>query len=147
MPPRFESRVPRDEGRRRHECVRLKVFFGGAPGRVLDLWKSGEVELLVTEDVFAEYVDVLRRLTARYPNVDPDPIVGLVAEKGLFVQPAVLPESVSVDPDDDKFIAAAIGGRGKVIVSGDKHLLDVSGHRGVRVLKPADFASEVGSQR
>jgi len=123
------------------------VFFGGVPGCVLELWKGGEAELLMTEEILAEYVDVLHRLAARYPSIDPKPIVELVARKGFFVQPAPLARQLCVDPDDDKFSAAAIGGQGKVIVSGDKHLLDLSGHKGVRVLKPADFASEFGPRR
>jgi len=43
------------------------------------------------------------------------------------------------DPDDDKFIACALASKSKLIVSGDKHLLKVSGFRGVRILKPRDF--------
>ena len=120
------------------------IFFGGVPGLVLDLWKAGDVELVVTEAILSEYEDVLRRLAERYPEVDPDPILGLVTKKGFFVQAARLAVSVCADPDDDKFIAGALGGQAKVIVSGDRPLLDVSGHQGVRVLKPADFAAEFG---
>lgn len=123
------------------------VFFGGVPGLVLELWKVGDVELVMTEAILSEYEDVLRRLGARYPGVDPDPIVGLVVKKAIFVQAARLPAPVCADAGDDKFIAGAIGGRAKVIVSGDKYLLEVSGHKGVRVLKPADFAEEFGPAR
>ena len=46
---------------------------------------------------------------------------------------------VVLGPDDDKFIAAAIDTRTKIIVSGDKHLLRVSGYQGVSVLTPRQF--------
>lgn len=99
----------------------------------------------MTEAILSEYEDVLRRLATRYPGVDPDPIVGLVAKKAIFVRAAPISRAVCSDADDDKFIAGAIGGQAKVIVSGDRHLLGVSGHQGVRVLKPADFAAEFGT--
>jgi putative PIN family toxin of toxin-antitoxin system len=117
------------------------VFFGGVPGRILDFWKRGQMDLLMSEQILSEYVDVLRRLAARYPRVDPDPIVSLVVKRGVFIQPSNLSERVCVDPDDDKFIAAAIGGNATVVISGDQHLVAVSGVRGVEVMRPADFAA------
>jgi predicted nucleic acid-binding protein len=53
-----------------------------------------------------------------------------------------LPEPVCLDPDDDKFIACAVSSNTHIIVSGDKHLLQVSGCNGVRVLKPRQFVDE-----
>ena len=41
-----------------------------------------------------------------------------------------LREPVCDDPDDDKFLACALASGAKVIVSGDKHLLKVSGYHG-----------------
>lgn len=112
---------------------------------VPELWKRGDVEPVMTEAVLSEYEDVLCRLAARYPGVDPDPIVGLVAKQAILVRAARSSHAVCSEPDDDKFIAGAIGGQAKIIVSGDKRLLDISGHKGVHVLKPADFAAEFGT--
>jgi predicted nucleic acid-binding protein len=33
----------------------------------------------------------------------------------------------------------AIAGNSKIIISGDKHLLKVSGYQGIKVLKPREF--------
>ncbi len=46
---------------------------------------------------------------------------------------------VKADPDDDKYLAAALEGRASFVVSGDRHLLDVGAHDGVRVVSPRDF--------
>jgi predicted nucleic acid-binding protein len=53
-----------------------------------------------------------------------------------------LPEPVSEDPDDDKFLACALAGDSTTIVSGDSGLLKVSGYRGINVLTPKAFVSE-----
>jgi predicted nucleic acid-binding protein len=50
-----------------------------------------------------------------------------------------LPQPVREDPSDDKFLSAAIETRAKIIVSGDKHLLKVSGYQGLSVLSPRQF--------
>ena len=63
----------------------------------------------------------------------------MVAAKAEMCPAQSLPAPVCVDPDDDKFIACALAGKIKVIVSGDKHLLQVSGYRDISVLKPREF--------
>ena len=45
---------------------------------------------------------------------------------------------VSADPADDVFLAAAISSGTRLIVSGDRHLLDVSGWQGIEVVKPRE---------
>jgi predicted nucleic acid-binding protein len=54
-----------------------------------------------------------------------------------------LPEQVSRDPEDDKFIACALAGDCKCIVSGDKDLLEVSGYQGVKIVAPREFLESV----
>ena len=52
-----------------------------------------------------------------------------------------LPEPVTGDPADEIFLAAAAAAGAGLIVSGDHHLLAVSGWRSVTVLKPRQFAT------
>lgn len=46
---------------------------------------------------------------------------------------------MSKDPDDDKYIAAAIEGRASFVVSGDPDLLDIKDHEGIRIVNPRAF--------
>jgi predicted nucleic acid-binding protein len=46
---------------------------------------------------------------------------------------------VCVDPDDDKFIAAALASKARLIVNGDKHLLNVNGYAEIDIIRPGDF--------
>ena len=71
--------------------------------------------------------------------VDLRPILELVIVKAKLFPSQNLSEPVSADPDDDKFFACALASKSQMIVSGDKHLLKVSGYRGVRVLRPREF--------
>ena len=56
-----------------------------------------------------------------------------------MVNPPPFDAPVSEDPDDDKFLAAALAGHPRLVVSGDKHLLRVSGWQGIEVLKARPF--------
>lgn len=79
-----------------------------------------------------------------------DEIRARVAHLGLL---AVLAEGeaggriVEADPDDDKYVAAALHGQASFLVSGDRHLLDLEDSRGVRILKPREFLDVLSSAR
>jgi putative PIN family toxin of toxin-antitoxin system len=116
------------------------VFFTGPPFRILEAWRDGKVQLAVSEEILDEYQRVGEALAEQFPTVDLTPIIDLVIVTAKLFPSMKLPEPVCVDPDDDKFLACALAGKCKVIVSGDKHLLKVSGYRGIRVMKPREFA-------
>jgi uncharacterized protein len=61
-----------------------------------------------------------------------------------LVEDGPLPQPVSQDPDDDKYLHAAVVGRASVIVSGDKHLLELGDYQGVRIVTPRGFLGMVG---
>lgn len=46
---------------------------------------------------------------------------------------------VSKDPDDDKYIAAALEGRAQFVVGGDSDLLNLQEYEGVRMVSPRMF--------
>lgn len=66
-------------------------------------------------------------------------LLELIIVEAEMIQAVRLDEKVCVDPDDDKFIACALASGSKMIISGDKHLLDVNGYRDIEILKPRPF--------
>ena len=115
------------------------VFFSGIPGKILEAWRDGELTLVTSPKVLEEYRRVGDYLKARHQGVDLQPFLSLAATAGLVIEGIDLPDQVCEDPDDDKFLACAVASGSKVVVSGDKHLLRVSGWQGVEVLTPRSF--------
>lgn len=54
------------------------------------------------------------------------------------------PPGVCEDPDDDKYIAAALGGRATFVVTGDRKLLALKEHEGIRIVTPREFLDLLG---
>ena len=115
------------------------VFFSGPPYKILEAWRDGKVQLVVSREILQEYQRVLETLGEEFPGVDVSGILELLTVKSELTAAPALPEAVCVDPDDDKFLACAVASKVKHIISGDKHLLKVSGFRGVEVVKPMKF--------
>jgi len=115
------------------------IFFSGPPSRILEAWRDDNVQMAISPDIFHEYQRIGSELSKQFPIVDLNSILGLVIIHAVMFPSPKLPEPVCEDPDDDKFIACAITSKSNVIVSGDKHLLKVSGFRGINILKPREF--------
>ena len=115
------------------------VFFSGPPYQILKAWRDGRLQLAISEEILDEYQRVGETLASKFPGIHLEPILELVTLKAKIFPSQRLPSPLCDDPDDDKFLACALAGKCRIIVSGDKHLLKVSGFRGIQVLKPRDF--------
>ena len=114
------------------------IFFGGPPRAVLDAWAEGRFELLASPSIFDEYVRTCDRLSASHQGLEYHSVLATIIGRGQLVPDPAASVSITDDPDDDKFMLCARA-NGAIIVSGDKHLLDVSGWEGVRVMRPHEF--------
>lgn len=122
------------------------IYFSGLPGKILQAWRSQKLQLAVSTEILEEYLNVAERLAIRYVNVEYEGILGLIVQNAELVQSTELPEPVSEDPDDDKFLACALASSTYIIVSGDNDLLKVSGYCGIQVITPKTFVIELLDQ-
>lgn len=121
------------------------AFFGGPPRDIVDAWISGHLQVVLSPTIFDEYLRVCERLAARYPGTDFQPLLTAVLAHGVLVADSQDESPISEDPDDDKFMRCALVA-GAIVVSGDRHLLDVDGWQGVQVMKPADLLDQLPTQ-
>jgi uncharacterized protein len=115
------------------------VFFSGPPYRILKAWRDGKLELVISSDILDEYSRIATILAEQFPPVNLQEILEFVEKEADFYDAPALSEHVCDDSNDDKFLACALASETEIIVSGDKHLLRVSGYRDIEVLKPKAF--------
>jgi putative PIN family toxin of toxin-antitoxin system len=119
--------------------VLVSAILGGTSGRVLDLWRAGKFELVLTVEVVKEYFEVLKRPKFKLPPEVTASIGAFLYRKGIFVTPEEKILAITDDPKDNKFLEAAVAGEAEVLVSGDHHLLSLSTFRSVRILSINQF--------
>jgi len=118
------------------------IFFTGPPYQILRAWHEARLHLCVSAEILQEYVEVAERLASQFPPIDLQRILALLAAEAHVFRASPLPGPVSEDPDDDKFFACAIAAGSRLIVSGDRHLLRVSGYERIEVMRPRSFVDE-----
>lgn len=111
------------------------LLFRSETAQMHKAWRADRFRLAVSPDIIAEYARVLA-----YPRFGLEP-----GEPDALVANEVLPfcdlfevgpgPAVCRDPDDDKFLHCAAAAHANAVVSGDDHLLSVTGrYRGITVL-------------
>ena len=115
------------------------IFFSGPPYQILKAWQEGKIQIAVSKEILNEYHRVAEELSEKFPDVEISQILELLTIHSEMVNTQGLEVSVCEDPDDNMFISCALGSKSKVIVSGDKHLLKISGYQEIEVLKPRVF--------
>ena len=129
--------------------VSAAIRPGGPPGRIIERFLGDNGFTLVLSEAIVQ--EVLRALdypkVRRYVRRDLDAALwfeDLVVLAELVTGPAQV-AGVSDDPDDDKYLAAAVAGRASFVVTGDPHLLTVKEYEGVRIITPRSFLDVLGT--
>ena len=116
----------------------------GPPGQILKLFiKEKAFELILSNEILEEirrsiyYPKVRKHIQATNHEIE----LGLASLELLADSvEAQLPEPVVLqDPDDDKYLAAAIEGCAEYVVSGDDHLLQLGEYEGIKIVTPRAF--------
>jgi putative PIN family toxin of toxin-antitoxin system len=115
------------------------IFFSGPPSQILKAWQNSRLQIVLSQEILNEYQRVAESLVAKFPTIDILPIIELMTIHGQLIDVEGFDVSVCDDPDDNNFMECAIASNSKIIISGDKHLLKVSGYQGIKVLKPREF--------
>jgi putative PIN family toxin of toxin-antitoxin system len=105
------------------------------------------VEKAITKAQLIATTETLRELIEKLLLPKFDRYVRRERREALLQRVASVVEIVEVlqavrasrDPNDDKFLEAAVNGRANVLVSGDHDLLDLNPFRGIAIVTPADY--------
>lgn len=101
---------------------------------LLEAVRQGRAVLLWSEDTQGEVMRILKK--ARPPAAFKELVESVfVPEYKVKSTPDI---NLSEDPADNKFLAAAVGGGADVIVSNDKHLLELEEVKGIPIVRPGE---------
>jgi putative PIN family toxin of toxin-antitoxin system len=128
--------------------VSAAISPAGPPRQILSAWLKERFELIASPALLEELVDVLARPKFRRfitTSVAAEFIDGLATDAIVVADPPEPPE-VSPDPDDDYLIALARVAGADYLISGDRHLLDLT-DPDPRVLTPGQFLDLLETRR
>ena len=123
------------------------LIWSGAPRRLLDFGRVGQVALFTSSVLLDELADVLGRnkFAGLLASQQTTPAF-LMQHYGMLVnliKPAYVARTVPNDADDDHVLACAVAAQADYIVSGDRHLLDIKEFQGIQIVLAVEAVSLV----
>jgi putative PIN family toxin of toxin-antitoxin system len=121
------------------------IGWRGPAHRCLALVARRNCRLVISSEILEEYENrVPSILASEAPHANALGALAWLRAKARWVEAAPLGKRRSRDPKDDRFVAAAVTGRAKAIVSYDADLLDLEKPFGIAIMRPAAFLTWMG---
>lgn len=124
------------------------AYPSSLPGRIMQAWRSGALDVVLSEYILDEIRRVLPRLAHRHgmTEAEIDDLVDILSFLAEMVEPAQLPDDVVRDRNDAPVLGTLIAGVHEFdiayLVTGDKDLLALSDQ--FPVLTPSEFWARHG---
>ncbi len=115
----------------------------GKPAQIVTRAFERQFALLLSEEILQETRNALHRkhIQKRFHPTDQDieSFLARLRANCVLISIQHIENIIPQDPPDNVILACAVGGKADYIVSGNKHLLDLEKHRGVKIVTPAQF--------
>ncbi|GAB4550161.1 MAG: putative toxin-antitoxin system toxin component, PIN family [Anaerolineae bacterium] len=123
----------------------------GLPAQALDAWRDRRYLLVSSPAIISELQATLSypRIRRKYAITDQDvaDLCALLERDALLVsRDARVAGAVPDDPADERVLACALDAGADLIVSGDRHLLDLREYQGIPILAIRAFLERLAEE-
>ena len=112
----------------------------GNPAFILDSWRNGKIQIITSLEILEEFQRIMLE-KFRSPKNEVEILNAFFIWKGVVVEPKKKFDIIKEDPDDNKFLEAAVEGKADYIVSGDKDLRRLNVFMGIKIISPAEMVN------
>jgi putative PIN family toxin of toxin-antitoxin system len=119
------------------------LLWGGPPNQILRWAREGFLKAIVCEEIIDELRNILRykRFSQRLSDlsISPNEVITFFMNLVTIVPPpGFIPKAIHEDPFDTIFLALAAEHAVHLIISGDRHLLDVKEYDTIQIVTPSE---------
>ena len=116
----------------------------GAPRKIIELWKRGEIVLCLSDEIVTEYINVLLRMGLKGEE-EISELLELLNRKVniVFASTDQTSQLIISDPNYDKFVQCAVKADADIIISAEKYLLDLKEYKHVKIVTSLEFIEQV----
>jgi len=115
------------------------IFWeGNFCSKIIYKWRNKEFELVSSVEILDELVKTLKDFKIQMPEEMIEDWRNLIIENSVIVEPTIKLNVIRDDPDDNKFLEAGISGNVDLVISQDKHLLNLRDYQGIKIVNPEE---------
>lgn len=120
------------------------AYPSSVPGRIVDAWRRGGIDVVLSRPILDELARVLPRLNHRLGWTDTDfaDFIDLVAISAELASPKEAPQSDLRDPTDLPILGTLLASGADCLITGDRDLLALASR--FPIVSPAAFWERYG---
>lgn len=114
------------------------IIFGGNARHILDLVIEKRIIAVTSPAILFEISDKLEKKF----DWEKDQIITaikIISKTGLIANPKMRLNIVKADKSDNKIIEAAVKSGADIIISSDRHLLQIKKYQNIKIISPSQF--------
>ena len=113
----------------------------GPPGRIVEWLRSGGVQAVLDDRIFAEYAEVLARPAFHFPAAEVEIVLATIRSNSFWIEVVAAHTARGLpDPDDAPFLECARTAEVPLVTGNARHFpKSVAG--GAQILTPAQFVA------
>ena len=116
------------------------IFWeGNFSSQIINLWRNNKIDLVSSIPIIEELIKNLKGFKIKMSDELVEGWKNMIFENAIMVSPTKNFNVIKEDPDDNKFIEAAVAGQAQFIVTQDKHLLKLKEFQGIKILTPKEM--------
>ena len=121
------------------------LLFNGTPGRLIPLWKRGQIKPLTSAEIIDEVIRVLAYPKFKLSESEINYLLNIeiLPHFDVIETKQKCSSIIKEDPSDDKFIHCAEAGKENYIISGDQHLLSMKRYQKIQIITPESFLNQL----
>ena len=119
------------------------IHWTGNSEKIIFMFRNKTFELVSSIPIIEEITKTLRNFRIPLSEEDISNWENMILENAMLVESEEKIDIIKDDPDDNKFIEAAVAGKADYIVTQDNHLLKIKEFRGIKILTPEEFLSRL----
>ena len=115
------------------------IFWkGNFCSQIIDAWRKGKFTLVSSISIIEELTEILKDFKIQMPDDMIEEWKNMIIENSIIIE-TKNKINIIEHTSDNKFLEVAVEADAEYIISQDKHLLDLKGYKGIKILSPEDF--------
>lgn len=119
------------------------IFPGGSPDEVVNLARTGEVNLYISPFILNEFERVLKE-KFNYSESEVKERSQRITSISAIVDPSEKLSVIKEDESDNRILECAIAAKADFIISGDKHLQALKEFGSIKIVSASEFLKLLG---
>jgi len=120
------------------------LFWEGEASKIIEIANNKKIDIILSKDILSEIIDVLNK-EAKFQKFieerkqDIEELIRFIIDISSLIETKSKLDIIKEHPADNIILEAALDGKAELILSYNKHILNMLEFRSIKIMTPTEF--------